>query len=173
MPTIGNSQFKLLEKLCNAVAVSGDEGEVRAIVLEEIKGCCETPGWMPWATCWQYAPARAKNACASWWQPTWTRSASCWSARMGKGLYRFEPSAAWMCASWSASRSGWARTHTPGVIGARPIHLTTAEERKRTIPLDALRIDIGPGGKASLGDRATFATKFQPQRSVDICQGAR
>ena len=38
MPTIGNQQIKLLERLCNAVAVSGDEGEVRAIVLEEIKG---------------------------------------------------------------------------------------------------------------------------------------
>ncbi|MBI4730837.1 MAG: hypothetical protein HY781_01670, partial [Chloroflexi bacterium] len=38
MPTIGNTQLKLLEKLCNAVAVSGDEGEVRQIVLEEIKG---------------------------------------------------------------------------------------------------------------------------------------
>ena len=38
MPTIGNQQIKLLERLCNAVAVSGDEGEVRRIVLEEIKG---------------------------------------------------------------------------------------------------------------------------------------
>jgi len=38
MPTIGTTQIKLLEKLCNAMAVSGDEGEVRAMVLEEIKG---------------------------------------------------------------------------------------------------------------------------------------
>src|SRR5690349_3843013 len=39
MPTaaITSSQFKLLERLCNAVAVSGDEGEVRQIVLEEVK----------------------------------------------------------------------------------------------------------------------------------------
>ena len=36
-PTIGNAQIKLLEKLCNACAVSGDEGEVRKIVLEEIQ----------------------------------------------------------------------------------------------------------------------------------------
>ena len=37
MPTIGTSQIKLLEKLCNAVSVSGDESEVRKIVLEEVK----------------------------------------------------------------------------------------------------------------------------------------
>ncbi len=38
MRKIGNAQFKLLEKCCNASAVSGDEGEVRKIVLEELKG---------------------------------------------------------------------------------------------------------------------------------------
>ena len=37
MPTFGNPQLKLLEKLCNVIAVSGDEGEVRKIVLQEIK----------------------------------------------------------------------------------------------------------------------------------------
>src|SRR5689334_7419715 len=37
MPTFGNSHLKLLEKLCNVIAISGDEGEVRKIVLEEIK----------------------------------------------------------------------------------------------------------------------------------------
>ena len=37
MPSFGNTQLKLLEKLCNVIAVSGDEGEVRKIVLEEIK----------------------------------------------------------------------------------------------------------------------------------------
>ena len=35
-PSIGNAQLKLLEKLCNACAVSGDEGEVRKIVLDEV-----------------------------------------------------------------------------------------------------------------------------------------
>jgi putative aminopeptidase FrvX len=36
-PTIGNTQLRLLEKLCNACAVSGNEGEVRKIVLEAVK----------------------------------------------------------------------------------------------------------------------------------------
>ena len=36
-PRIGDEQIALLEKLSNAGAVSGDEGEVRAIVLEQIK----------------------------------------------------------------------------------------------------------------------------------------
>ena len=31
------NQLKLLERLCNASGVSGDEGEVRAIVLEQVR----------------------------------------------------------------------------------------------------------------------------------------
>ena len=52
--------------------------------------------------------------------------------------------------------------HIPGVIGAKPIHLTTSNERKNTISLDALRIDIGleENPKINVGDRATFATRF-------------
>jgi putative aminopeptidase FrvX len=34
---IPESLLSLLERLCNAVAVSGDEGEVRQIVLEEVR----------------------------------------------------------------------------------------------------------------------------------------
>jgi putative aminopeptidase FrvX len=50
----------------------------------------------------------------------------------------------------------------PGVIGARPIHLTTSEQRKQKIPLEDLRIDTGPGtSQVKLGDRAVFATRFR------------
>jgi endoglucanase len=35
------------------------------------------------------------------------------------------------------------------------------EEYKRKVPLEALRIDVGPNGKANVGDRAGFATRFR------------
>ena len=52
---------------------------------------------------------------------------------------------------------------TPGVIGAKPIHLTSAGERKKTIPINSLRIDVGPENKnkVKVGDRATFATVYK------------
>jgi tetrahedral aminopeptidase len=37
MLSIGKTQIDLLEKLCNVMSVSGDESEVRRIVLEEVK----------------------------------------------------------------------------------------------------------------------------------------
>jgi endoglucanase len=79
----------------------------------------------------------------------------------GEGLFRFETVGGMDVRQLPGKAVLVGREHTPGVIGARPIHLTTAEERKHVIPLDALRIDLGPGGKANLGDRAAFATRFQ------------
>ena len=55
------------------------------------------------------------------------------------------------------------RDHLPGVIGAKPIHMTTAKERKNKMEVSSLRIDLGPeiGDKVKPGDRATFATRFK------------
>ncbi len=66
MPAFGNTQLKLLEKLCNVIAVSGDESEVRKIVLEEIKPYADEP---PNA-------GRERIDCASCSTRTWTKSVS-------------------------------------------------------------------------------------------------
>ncbi len=80
----------------------------------------------------------------------------------GEGLFRFEIVGGMDVRQLPGKAVLVGREHIPGVIGARPIHLTTAEERKQKIPLEALRIDIGPGSsKVKPGDRATFATRFQ------------
>jgi endoglucanase len=53
------------------------------------------------------------------------------------------------------------RDHTPGVIGVAPIHLLSPDSRTRKVGVDSMRIDLGPNGKAKVGDRATFATQFR------------
>ncbi|HMN59745.1 MAG TPA: hypothetical protein PJ988_05245 [Anaerolinea sp.] len=40
-PRIGADQIALLEKLSNACAVSGDEQQVRKIVLDEVRGAVD------------------------------------------------------------------------------------------------------------------------------------
>ncbi|MFQ5615888.1 MAG: M42 family metallopeptidase, partial [Anaerolineales bacterium] len=54
------------------------------------------------------------------------------------------------------------RDQIPGVIGAKPIHLSTASERKDSVSLDSMRIDVGAVGndKIKPGDRAAFAPNF-------------
>ena len=196
MPTIGNAQLKLLEKLCNACAVSGDEGEVRKTVLEELKGRAEDVRvdalGNVLVTCAGSGPSSSASTSLRR-EHSGERSAQrlrggtkrlrvMVSAHMdevgfmlvaddGEGLFRFETVGGIDVRQCPGKAVLIGKDHLPGVIGARPIHLTTAEERKQNIPLDALRIDIGPGGgKIKPGDRATFATRFQRNGPVLIAK---
>jgi endoglucanase len=161
MPTFGNPQLKLLEKLCNAIAVSGDEGEVRKIVLEEV-----TP----------YADEVRVDALGSVLAAKHGRGAKrmrvLLDAHMdevglmivdeeGEGLYRFEAVGGIDVRHLVGKQILVGRERTPAVIGPKPVHLMGGDERMKKVPLEALRIDVGPSGKAKIGDRAGFATRFR------------
>ncbi len=161
MPTLGNTQLKLLEKLCNAMAVSGDEGEVRTIVLDEIKGVVDDVKVDALGNVLAVKKGRSAGCLRVMLSAHMDEVGFMLVAEDGDGIFRFEMVGG-MDVRQLVGKPVWVgKGHLPGVIGARPIHLTTPEERKKTIPLDALRIDIGPGAKAKLGDRAVFATRFQ------------
>jgi endoglucanase len=171
MPTIGNAQLKLLEKLCNACAVSGDEGEVRKIVLEELKGRAENVRVDALGNVLVTRTGSGKKRLKVMVSAHMDEVGFMLVADDGEGLFRFEAVGGIDVRQLPGKAVLVGKDHLPGVIGARPIHLTTAEERKQKIPLDALRIDIGPGGgKVKPGDRATFATRFQRNGPVLIAK---
>ena len=165
MLSIGTPQIKLLEKLCNAMSVSGDEGEVRRIVLEEVK---------------PYADEVKVDALGS---VLVRKNAATASSRKkplrvlldahmdevgfmivndeGEGFFQFEVVGGIDERHLVGKQVIVGKEHAIGVIGAKPIHTTTAEELKHSINIDSMRIDLGPEGKAKVGDRATFATKFK------------
>jgi len=166
MLSIGAPQIKLLEKLCNAIAVSGDEGEVRRIVLEEVK---------------PYADEVKVDALGS----VLVRKHAESSRGVGRkplrvlldahmdevglmimhededGFFQFETVGGIDPRHLPGKQVIVGREHAIGVIGTKPIHLTTSEERQHIIEVNAMRIDLGLEGKAKVGDRAAFATKFR------------
>jgi endoglucanase len=79
----------------------------------------------------------------------------------GEGLYEFRTIGGIDARNLAGKQVVVGREHTPGVIGAKPIHLAKRDELKNTISTDSLRIDLGPGGKAKPGDRGTFAPNFR------------
>lgn len=166
-PTIGDAQVELLERLSNAVAVSGDEGAVRAIVLEEVRSVLENRSG-------EVKVDSLGNVLVSLpGEGDEKRKRVMIAAHMDeigfmiiadeeKGIYRFDLVGG-IDTRYLPGKAVWiGKNRTAGVIGAKPIHLTTPDERRGTISLDTLRIDLGPdgGGKAKVGDRATFATSF-------------
>jgi putative aminopeptidase FrvX len=171
MPIIGNAQFILLEKLCNASAVSGDEGEVRKIILDELKGHkrevrVDALGNVL-VTCIGSGRKRLKVLVTAHMDEVGFMLV----ADEGEGLFRFELVGGMDVRQLPGKAVLVGKDHLPGVIGARPIHLTTSEDRKQNIPLDALRIDVGPGdSKVKLGDRAVFATRYQRNGPVILAK---
>jgi endoglucanase len=171
MPIFGNSQLKLLEKLCNASAVSGDEGEVRKIILQELKDYSgkvhvDALGNVL-VTCLGSGRKRLKVMVTAHMDEVGFMLV----ADEGEGLFRFEMVGGIDVRQLPGKAVLIGKDHLPGVIGARPIHLTTAEERKQKIPLDALRIDVGPGdSNIKPGDRAVFATRYKRNGPVIIAK---
>ena len=162
MPTIGTAQIKLLERLCNATAVSGDEGEVRKIVLEQVRSHVD-----------EVKVDALGNVLATKLGTGTKRLRVMLSAHMdevgfmlvdddGEGLFRFETVGGMDLRQLPGKAVQVGHEHVAGIIGARPIHLSNAEERKHKIPLDSLRIDVGPGSsQVKPGQWATFATRFR------------
>jgi len=79
----------------------------------------------------------------------------------GEGLYQFRLIGGIDARSLPGKRVVVGPELTPGVIGLKPIHLSKSEDLKRKVDVEALRVDLGPGGKAKVGDRGTFAPDFR------------
>ncbi len=161
MPSFGNTQLKLLEKLCNAIGVSGDEEEVRKIILEEIKPHVDEVRVDALGSVLATKLGRGAKRVRVLVDAHMDEVGFFIVADDGDGIYRFETVGGIDPRHLIGKQVLVGREHINGVIGGKPVHLMEADERKRKVPLDALRIDIGISGKAKVGDRASFATKFR------------
>jgi len=161
MPTFGNPQLKLLEKLCNVIAVSGDESEVRKIVLQEIEPYADEIKADALGSVLATKSGRGRTRTRVMLDAHMDEVGFMIVADDGEGIYRFENVGGIDVRHLLGKQVLVGKNRIPGVIGGKPVHLMDADERKRKVPLDGLRIDIGLAGKANVGDRAGFATKFK------------
>jgi endoglucanase len=161
-PRIGAAQIRLLERLCNACAVSGDEGEVRKIVLEQVKPIANEVKVDALGNVLVTRLGEGKSRLRVMLDAHMDEVGMMITNDEGDGIYRFD-TVGGLDASALAGKVVWVgKDHIPGVIGFKPVHLTDPDERKRLITLESLRIDIGPAtGKVEIGDRATFAATFE------------
>ena len=161
MPPFGNTQLKLLEKLCNVIAVSGDEGEVRKIVLEEIKPHADEVKVDALGNVLAVKRGGGKKRLRVLLDAHMDEVGFFIVADDGEGIYRFETVGGIDVRHLVGKQVLVGKDKVPGVIGGKPVHLMEGDEATRKVPLDSLRIDVGIGGKVKVGDRAGFATKFR------------
>lgn len=158
--------LKLLQELCNAYGISGDESEVRDIILSQIS---------PFAT--NIKIDNLGNIIAFKKGSKKQKKCLMISAHMDEvgfivtyvtddGLLKFNTvggiDAKVICGKTVVIGS----KHIPGVIGLKPIHLLTQEEKQKNVPIDELYIDIGATDKkealnyVSPGDSICFSANY-------------
>lgn len=161
-PQIGAEQIALLEKLSNACAVSGDEAQVRKIVLEEIKPFADGLRVDALGNVLAVRKARTPNALRVMVDAHMDEVGFMIVEDDKDGLFRFVAVGGLDERTLPGKKVLVGAENVPGIIGAKPIHLTEEGETERKIPIESLRIDVGlkGGKKVKVGDRATFATRF-------------
>ncbi len=160
---ISESQLDLLERLSNAVAVSGDEREVRAIVLEEIQPFADEVRIDALGNVLAARHTQVENPLRVMLAAHMDEVGFILVEEEEGGWYRFEVVGGVDPRVLVGKPVLVGKDHLPGVIGARPIHLTTADERRNALTVEQLRIDLGNenGKKVKAGERAGFATRFR------------
>lgn len=161
-PQIRGPQIRLLRRLCNASAVSGDEGAVRKIILEELRPFADEIKVDSLGNVLVTKRGQGKNRPRVMLAAHMDEIGFMITHDEGDGIFRFEVVGGLDQRILAGKPVIVGRKHIPGVIGAKAIHLTSPSERKNSISLENLRIDVGIGGnnKIKPGDRATFPPNF-------------
>lgn len=156
--------IKLLEKLCLAKGVSGDDGEVKEIIINEIKPYCDElyidrVGNLIAFKKGRKTPNNKIMFCAH------TDEVGLMITGILKdGTLTFEIVGGVENCVLSAKRV--LVGDIPGIICSKPIHCKTADERKKAIPAKDLVIDIGASSRkqaqqvVKIGDTVTFRSDF-------------
>jgi putative aminopeptidase FrvX len=160
-PAIGAGQFKLLGRLCDAVSVSGDEEEVRKIVIEEVKPHADDIKVDALGNLLITRKGHGGKRLRVMLDAHMDEVGFMLVAEDGEGVYEFKTIGGIKVSNLAGKQVAVGKDHTPGVIGAKPIHLAKSEELEKTISLDSLRVDLGLGTKAKVGDRGSFAPNFR------------
>jgi endoglucanase len=159
---IGAAQIRLLERLCNACAVSGDESEVRAIVLEQIRPYVNEVKVDALGNVLAVRLGQASERLRVMVAAHMDEVGLMLTGDDEQGFFRFEVVGG-VEASQLVGKPVWiGRDHLPGIIGAKPVHLVASEEHNQSISPESLRIDVCPDNakKAKLGDWAVFAASL-------------
>lgn len=155
----------LLKRLTEASGLPGMEGEVRDLIRAEIKGLVDE------------IRTDALGNLITFKKGTKTGPVVMLAAHMDEvgmmvtflqknGLIRFKPLGGVDPRVLVSKKVVIGKNKVPGVLGSKPIHLQSPDERKTAIPLDKLYIDIGAKSKeeaeklVEIGDPILFDTTY-------------
>lgn len=159
------ADLKLLERLCTAQGISGDEGAVREMILEEITPYAESVTVTPLGNIIAEKKGAQRAKTHLLLNAHMDEVGMIVTGITKEGLLRFTPVGG-IDRRILPGKSVMVAGSIPGVIGAKPIHLLEGDEREKAPSLDSLTIDIGALSQeeaeklVSPGDSVTFVSLF-------------
>jgi putative aminopeptidase FrvX len=161
-PNISEPQIQLLESLCNACGVSGNEREVRHIVLDQIRAYTEEIEVDPLGNVLAIRRGTGDHRVRVMIAAHMDEVGMMITNDEGGGLFRFDVVGSVEPRLLSGKPIQIGIAHLPGVIGIKPIHLTSFDVHQVDLSVEDLRIDVSPDQAklVKVGDWATFAVNF-------------
>ncbi len=160
---ITKTHLALLEKLSNASGVSGDEGEIRAIIRKEIAPHVDEIKVDAMGNLLAVKHARVRNPVKMLVASHMDEVGFMIVNDEGDGLFAFEVVGGVDDRQLLAKTVTVGKEKLPGVIGSKPIHLLEDGEEESIVKVHSMRIDVGPANASRVkpGDYAAFATRMQ------------
>ena len=161
--------WKFLRELCAIPGVSGDEDRVRERILRELASAADEIRVTPLGCVIAHkqgkeSPSVRVMLCAHMDEPGFIVTRVC-----EDGTVRLAPVGELPAVSLCGRpvKVCTAQGDLPGVLGAKPVHLLSAEERGKTVPMKDLYLDIGALSREEArkavrpGDRVVFDSPWK------------
>jgi endoglucanase len=140
------ADLKLLETLCTARGISGNEDQVRDLILKEITTYADTIEINPLGSIIAFKKGKDRAKTKLMLNAHMDEVGLIITAVTKEGLLKFA-TVGGIDRRVLCGKSVTVRGNLPGVIGAKPIHMLKEEEREKSVPIEDLYIDIGAKDK--------------------------
>lgn len=159
--------YTLLKELCTADGISGDEGEIRDIILREITPLADTVQIDNMGNILAFKKGKHPSSKKLLLSAHMDEVGFIITHINENGCLKFAPVGGINDSAAFAHTVKIGRKKLPGVVNAKPVHLLKPDERKKCPPMDSLSIDIGADSRTeaqklvSLGDSVVFDAVYE------------
>lgn len=157
----------LLEKLCNACGISGDEGEVREIILGEIRSFADEITIDPLGNVIVFKRGKERPKNKLMLSAHMDEVGFIITDILDSGLLKFDCVGGINDSAVFAKQLFVGKDKISGVVCCKPVHVLKADEKGKNPPVNTLTIDIGAKSREEaekyvhLGDSAVFDSIYE------------
>lgn len=157
----------LLEKLCKACGISGDEEEVRNIILDEIRPFVDEINIDPMGNMIVFKKGKQRAKRKLMLSAHMDEVGFIITDILNNGMLKFECVGGINDSAVFAKQLFVGKDKIPGSVCSKPIHLIGSDEKGKNPPVKSLSIDIGAKNKEEaekyirLGDSVVFDSPYE------------